>query len=94
VAETTEARPTVSRPATSAAPSSGPRKLTFKERREFEELEKAIERSEARKAEVERQLAASSSDFVLVEALYIELQQLNRQLERDVDRWGELAELA
>ena len=94
VAATTETSPSVSRPTTSPTPSTGPRKLSFKERREFEELEKAIERSEARKAEVERQLAASSSDFVLVEALYSELQLLNRQLERDVDRWAELAELA
>ena len=96
-AEITVTTASVSRPATSptsAATSGGPRKLTFKERREFEELEKAIERSEARKVEVERQLAASSSDFVLVEALYSELQVLTRQLERDVDRWAELAELA
>jgi ATP-binding cassette subfamily F protein uup len=80
--------------ASSATTAAAPRKLTFKERREFEELEKTIERNETRKAEIERQLAASSSDFVLVETLYKELQLLNRQLELDVDRWAELAELA
>ena len=97
VAETAATAASASRPAAlpaSTGPSAAPRKLSFKERREFEELEKVIERSEARKVEVERQLAASSSDFLLVEALYSELQVLTRQLERDVDRWAELAELA
>ena len=74
--------------------SGGARKLSYKERREFEELEKRIDISEARKGELERQLATSSSDFVAVEAAYRELQSLNRQLEIDVERWGELAELA
>ena len=80
--------------ATLSEPRGGPRKLSFKERRECEELEKTIDRNEARKSEVERQLAASPSDFVVVDALYSELQSLNRQLEVDVDRWAELAEFA
>jgi ATP-binding cassette subfamily F protein uup len=68
--------------------------LSYKDWREFEELEKRIERSEARRAELERLLAASSSDFVTVQAAYTELQSLNPELERDVDRWAALAELA
>jgi ATP-binding cassette subfamily F protein uup len=78
----------------STGTSGGPRKLSYKERREFEELEKRIELNEARKAELERVLTASSSDFVAVEAAYVELQSLNRELEKDVDRWAALAELA
>jgi ABC transport system ATP-binding/permease protein len=88
--ETIEAKTNVARPARSA----GPRKLSYKERREFEELEKRIELSEARKDELERLLSSSSSDFVSVEAAYAELQLLNRELEKDVDRWAALAELA
>ena len=84
----------VSRPASSVGTSAGPRKLTYKERREFEELEKRIELSEARKKELERLLSSSSSDFVAVDAAYVELQSLNRELENDVDRWAALAELA
>jgi ATP-binding cassette subfamily F protein uup len=86
-----------SRSATSTSPSpsrlAAVRRLSYKERREFEELEKRIDLSEARKGELERQLAASSSDFIAVEAAYTELQSLNRQLEIDVERWAELAEL-
>ena len=94
VAETTEARAIVPRPAPAARPSAAARRLSYKERREFEELEKRIELTEARKVELEGRLAASSSDFVAVEAAYTELQSLNRQLESDVDRWAALAELA
>ncbi|HYV04683.1 MAG TPA: ATP-binding cassette domain-containing protein, partial [Blastocatellia bacterium] len=93
-AETTEAKPTAPRPAPSASTSDVARKLSYKERREFEELEKRIEQSEARKAELERVLAGSSSDFVVVEAAYTELQSLNRELEKDIDRWATMAELA
>jgi len=84
----------VPRPASSTGTSAGPRKLSYKERREFEELEKRIERSEARKDELESLLSSSSSDFVAVEAAYTELQTLNQELEKDVDRWAALAELA
>ena len=81
-------------PAASTKSSSAIRRLSYKERREFEELEKGIELAETRKGEIQRQLAASSSDFVAVQALYLELESLNQQLERDVDRWAELAEFA
>lgn len=92
--ETIEASASVPGPASSTGTSAGPRKLSYKERREFEELEKRIALTEARKAALERVLAASSSDFVAVESAYIELQSLNRELEKDVDRWAALAELA
>jgi ATP-binding cassette subfamily F protein uup len=93
-AETIEAPARATAPALAPKPSAGPRKLSYKERREFEQLEKRIEVAEARKGEIERQLAAPSSDFVAVQALYLELESLNNQLERDVDRWAELAEFA
>jgi ATP-binding cassette subfamily F protein uup len=75
-----------------AAPAK--RKLSFKEKREFEELEPRIAANEARKAEIERELDASASDHLLVHRLYEELQALNEALDRDVERWAELAELA
>jgi ATP-binding cassette subfamily F protein uup len=92
--EIIEAKVNVSRPAPAAGPSAAARKLSFKERREFEELEKRIEISETRKAELERVLSASTSDFAAVDSAYTELQSLSRQLETDVDRWALLAELA
>ena len=91
--ETSEAKINAARHAPSAGASAGTRKLSYKERREFEELEKRIGIREARKTELERLLASSSSDFLAVEAAYTELQSLNRELEKDVDRWAALAEL-
>jgi ABC transport system ATP-binding/permease protein len=90
--ETIEATSPVPKRATNS--STAPRKLSYKERREFEELEKRIEQSEARKAELELVLSSSSSDFVAVEAAYVELELLKQELEKDVDRWAALAELA
>ncbi|MGH9938913.1 MAG: ABC transporter ATP-binding protein, partial [Blastocatellia bacterium] len=76
-----------------AQDSGAKRRLSFKERRELEELEARIPAAEARKAEVEKELDANSSDHVLVQKLYEELQSLNDRLDRDLNRWAELAEL-
>jgi ABC transport system ATP-binding/permease protein len=89
VETTRETKPTAARKQLTA-----PRKLSYKERRELEELEKSIEMAESRKLAIESQLAESASDFVLVQALYTEMESLKQQLERDVDRWAELAERA
>ena len=78
----------------STADQTAKRKLTFKEKREFEDLELRIAETETRKAEAEASLASNGSDHVLVEKLYEELQTLNDQLDRDLTRWAELAELA
>jgi ATP-binding cassette subfamily F protein uup len=80
------------KPAPDTAPAK--RKLSFKETRELEELESRIAASEARKAAVEKELDANASDHTLVQKLYEELQSLNEALDRDLNRWAELAELA
>lgn len=77
-----------------ASQSTAKRKLSFKEKRELEELETRIAATETRKAEVETELAANGSDHVLVAKLYEELQRLNQTLDQDLERWAELAELA
>ncbi|MGH9855859.1 MAG: ABC transporter C-terminal domain-containing protein, partial [Blastocatellia bacterium] len=77
-----------------AQDSTARRKLTFKERRELEELEARIPAAEARKAEIEKELDANSSDHVLVQQLYEDLQSLNERLDHDLNRWAELAEMA
>ena len=53
-----------------------------------------IAASEARKAEIEKELDANASNHTLVQKLYEELQSLNEALDRDLERWTELAELA
>jgi ABC transport system ATP-binding/permease protein len=75
-------------------PSSTPvkRKLSFKEERELKELEARIEAAERRQSEIETALTANSTDAYLVHQLYNEQAMLVAQLERDLDRWAELAE--
>ncbi len=69
------------------------RKLTFKEKRELEELEQRVEASETRQAELDTQLSINASDHLLVAQLYDEQQALKAALEKDLERWAELAEL-
>jgi ATP-binding cassette subfamily F protein uup len=92
-AEATQA-PKSAPPPVTATPAPRPvekeaRKLSFKEKKELETLEKEIETSEAKIAELEEQLV--TADFILAPQIGEELKTLNQKLERDVERWGELA---
>lgn len=69
------------------------RKLTYKERIEFEELETKIAATELRITEAEAELSSNPTDHVLVATIYDELQTLNDRLARDMERWAELADL-
>jgi ATP-binding cassette subfamily F protein uup len=94
--ENAEERTTEEKPPVAAPEEREPvrRKLSFKEKREVEELEKAIAVAEERKALAEAELAANGSNHVLVARIYDELQALNLALERDFERWAELSNLA
>jgi len=72
---------------------SGPRKLSQKERREMDALEKKIAEAEERQAEISSRLHDAGSDFDRVSELSQELQTLQHQMDRDMARWEELAEL-
>ncbi|MEM1041652.1 MAG: ABC-F family ATP-binding cassette domain-containing protein [Bacteroidota bacterium] len=85
--------PPAEAPAPKPATAPG-KKLSFNEKRELDETEARIEAAEARQAEIEAALAASPSDYEQVAALSAELETLAAQLERDVDRWADLAERA
>jgi ATP-binding cassette subfamily F protein uup len=68
------------------------KKLSFKEKRELETLEAQIPETEKRLAEIENELNRFATDAFKVNELFTEQQKLNAQLERDVERWAELAE--
>jgi ABC transport system ATP-binding/permease protein len=70
------------------------RKVTFKEKREYEELEAKMPTLEAEKAELEAKLYSNSSGgYSDVQALSDRLANVNSEIERSTDRWMELAEL-
>ena len=68
------------------------RKLTFKEKRELETLETDIAAAEKRQAEIEKELNLYASEAGKVHQLFTEQQNLTKKLEKDLDRWTELAE--
>lgn len=74
--------------------SDQPRKLSFKEKRELETLETQIAAAEKRQAEIEEQLVVYATDAYKLNELFTEQQKLTEQLERDMERWAELAERA
>ena len=72
--------------------SAKPKKLSFKETRELEELEKSIAAAEVRMPEIEKELKQAGSDAGRVHELFSEQQSLESKLETDMTRWAVLAE--
>ncbi len=70
------------------------RKLSYKERQELERLEKGIEAAEERKGEIEAKLAEVAGNYGAAQGLIKELEELSGKIERDMERWSELAEFA
>jgi ATP-binding cassette subfamily F protein uup len=98
------------RPAPAAAPSrlkapaaaqvrppegvSKVRRLSFKEKRELEQLEGSISRAETRQSELEAVLVEQATNYGAVRQAHDELEKLKSDLEAQMERWAELAELA
>lgn len=70
------------------------RKLTFKEKREFEQLEKDIEKLEAEKKEIEEALTSCTLSVDEITEKSIRLPKLKEELDEKTLRWLELAEKA
>ena len=85
---------TLPKPAVVVAEKSKPKKLSFKELREFDEIEVRIAKNEARLPDIDKEQTLAASDAGKVQELFNEQQKLNRQLETDMERWSELAERA
>jgi len=73
--------------------SNNKRKLSFNEKREFEQLEVEIDQMESRKAEINQLMNAGGSDFEKLAELSQELEKLNTDLDTKSDRWLELMEI-
>ncbi len=69
------------------------KKRTFKEQKEFETLEAEINQCEKRKKELETLLSGGESDYSKIAELGTEYNALGETLERQYQRWEELAEL-
>ncbi len=69
------------------------KKLSFKEKKEFEDLEQAIDQLEKNKAEIIEKLNAGSSQHEDLLKWSQELEQIQSSLDQKSDRWLELSEL-
>ena len=79
---------------TAAEETNAPKKLSFKEKREFETLENKVAEAEKRLAEIEVELKNFATDAFKLNEIFTEQQSLNLQLETDSERWLELSERA
>ena len=75
----------------SALPQEKKRKMSFKEQKEFEELEKNIAEWEEKKSDLETAMA--DSDYTKTQKAGQEYSELEAKLEAAYSRWEELAEL-
>ena len=72
---------------------NGSRKLTFKEKREFEQLEKEIAALEAEKKQIETELCSGTLSIDELTTKSKRLPELNDELDEKSMRWLELAEI-
>lgn len=73
--------------------SNRPKKLSFKEQKEWDEIEGTIAALEEKAASLKEQIEAAGSDFDQVRELYEQEQQTNADLEAAMERWTYLSEL-
>ena len=68
--------------------------MTYKEKKEWEEIDEVIEKTEARLEEVSKEIGNTGSDFTKAQELMKEETELNEKLEYLIERWEYLAEIA
>lgn len=80
-------------PAGGTSNANRPKKLTFKEQKEWDEIESTIASLEDKAASLKKQIEAAGSDFDRVRDLYEQEQQTALDLEAAMERWTYLSEL-
>lgn len=69
-------------------------KFTFKEQKEFEEIDGWIAETELKLTEVNQKMEKAGSDYGKVQELFVEQQSLEKKLNELLERWTYLNELA
>ena len=70
------------------------KKMTYKEKKEWEEIDAVIAKTEEELEEVSVAMAESGSDFSVLQNLMKQEAELSEKLEQLIERWSYLAELA
>ncbi len=69
-------------------------RFTYKEQREYDEIDDVVEKLEREKSDIEKEIAQSASDFKELQRLLSLKEQVEQQLEEKTERWLYLNELA
>ncbi len=70
------------------------KKMTYMEKKEWEEIDENIARAEERIEEIGKEIVKTGSDFEKAQSLMDEETSLNEKLEHLIERWSYLSELA
>ncbi len=73
---------------------SRPLKFTYKEQKEFDEIDEIIERLESNLGKINKRISESSSDFQLLQELLSDKEFIEKKLNDSIERWAYLNELA
>ncbi|MED0735929.1 ABC-F family ATP-binding cassette domain-containing protein [Aneurinibacillus thermoaerophilus] len=68
-----------------------PRRLSYKEKREFETIEQEISELERRSQELEEEMALAATDYGKLQELTAAKEKIDAELEAKVERWAELS---
>lgn len=82
------------KPAKTREKSNAPKKLTFKEQREYDEIEAVIAETEGELKVVQLQMAQNASDYGRLNELTKEETRLQEKLDHLMERWAYLEEIA
>ena len=91
--ETPKTAPKESKPAKTRDKSNAPKKLSFKEQREYDEIEAVIAATEGELKVVQLQMAQNASDYGKLNELTKEETRLQEKLDYLMERWAYLEEI-
>ncbi|MFB6363244.1 ABC-F family ATP-binding cassette domain-containing protein [Paenibacillus elgii] len=91
--ERRETKLTVETAQTQQREPNRPRKLSYKEQKEWDEIEDKIAGIEERLTQVKQDIENAGSDYTKAQELFQEEQELTQRLEEAMERWTELSEL-
>jgi ATP-binding cassette subfamily F protein uup len=92
--KTSETQKSVREKLAATANSNKPRKLSYNEQRELEGMEDRIAELEGRLQNITQQIGKAGSDYLQLQEWMAEQANVEAELNRTIDRWAELTELA
>ncbi|WCK52409.1 ABC-F family ATP-binding cassette domain-containing protein [Aneurinibacillus sp. Ricciae_BoGa-3] len=74
-----------------AEPKKNKTKLSYKEQREYDQIDDKIKSLEDRSSQLEQDMAAVTSDYERLQQLTNEKEKVDQELEQTIERWAELS---